>query len=272
MHPLNDVSEYQTLTVDRVSPEIVVARMNRPARLNAITFEMFDEFVRLQQEVDGDPAVRVLILLGSGRAFCAGLDLDLAAALPDMNASELLTGQESWARSIAGFRHMDKPVIAAVHGAAAGAGMALALAADIRLATPSARFNAAFIRIGLTGGDVGTSWMLPRIVGFGRALEILMTGRFVDADEALRIGMVTEIAAETELLDRAVETAALICRNSPFGVRITKQVLQENVDATSLDAAIALENRNQVLAFQTDDMREALNAFREKRDPRFSGR
>lgn len=268
---LSGVSIYATLDVERVSPEIVVAHLNRPERLNAITFEMFDEFVRLQNEVDTDPAIRVLIVTGSGRAFCAGLDLDQAATLPDMNASELLAGQESWARSIAGFRHMDKPVIAAVNGAAAGAGMALALAADIRIASPAARFNAAFIRIGLTGGDVGTSWLLPRIVGFGRALEILMTGRFVDAEEALRIGMVTEIASESDLLERALGTATLICRNSPFGVRMTKNVLQANVDASSLDAALDLENRNQVLAFQTDDMREAFNAFREKRNPRFSG-
>ena len=263
---------YQTLTLDRSVPEVLVATLDRPERLNAITFEMFDEFTRLQREVDSDPGLRVLVLTGAGRAFCAGLDLDLAATLPGMNPSDLLTGQESWARAIAGFRHMDKPVIAAVNGAAAGAGMALALAADIRIASPDARFNAAFIRIGLTGGDVGTSWLLPRIVGFGRAMEILMTGRFVDAEEALRIGMVTEIAKEGSLLDRAIETAGLICRNSPFGVRMTKQVLQMNVDAPSLDAAIALENRNQVLAFQTDDMREAFDAFREKRDPRFSGR
>ena len=268
---LSGVSTVETLDVERVSSEIVVARLNRPERLNAMTFEMFDEFANLQQEVDNDPTARVLIVTGTGRAFCAGLDLDLAATLPDMNAADLLAWQESWARSIAGFRHMDKPVIAAVNGAAAGAGMALALAADIRIASPAARFNAAFIRIGLTGGDVGTSWLLPRIVGFGRALEILMTGRFVDAEEALRIGMVTEIASESDLLERALETAALICRNSPFGVRMTKKVLQANVDASSLDAAIDLENRNQVLAFQTDDMREAFNAFREKRDPRFSG-
>lgn len=263
---------YETLVVERVSDEIVVARLHRPERLNAMSFEMFDEFVTLQRDVDRDPAVRVLVITGSGRAFCAGLDLDLAATLPDMNPGELLTGQESWARSIAGFRHMEKPVIAAVNGAAAGAGMALALAADIRIASPAARFNAAFIRIGLTGGDVGTSWLLPRIVGFGRALEILMTGRFVAADEALRIGMVTEITAESDLLARALESAELICKNSPFGVRMTKQVLQSNVDASSLDAAIALENRNQVLAFQTEDMREAFNAFREKRDPHFRDR
>jgi enoyl-CoA hydratase len=266
------MTEYTTMVVERSSPQIVLARLNRPDRLNAITFEMFEEFLTLQCEVDSDPFARVLILTGSGRAFCAGLDLDLAADLPAMNPTDLLVGQESWARSIAGFRHMDKPVIAAVNGAAAGAGMALALAADIRLAAPSARFNAAFIRIGLTGGDVGTSWLLPRIVGFGRAMEMLMTGRFVDAEEALRIGMVTSVVPGDDLLDRAIETAELICRNSPFGVRMTKQVVQTNVDAPSLNAAIDLENRNQVLAFQTEDMREAFEAFREKRDPRFTGR
>ncbi len=266
------MGDLTSMLIERPTPQIVIARLNRPERLNAITFEMFEEFITLQEQVDNDPLARVLILTGSGRAFCAGLDLDLAGDLPSMNPAELLVGQESWARSIAGFRHMDKPVIAAVNGAAAGAGMALALAADIRIAAPSGRFNAAFIRIGLTGGDVGTSWLLPRIVGFGRAMEILMTGRFIEAEEALRIGMVTEIVPTDILLDRAIEIAEMICSNSPFGVRMTKQVVQTNVDAPSLDAAITLENRNQVLAFQTDDMREAFEAFREKREPRFTGR
>ena len=150
------MGDLTTLLIKRPTPEIVIARLNRPDRLNAITFDMFEEFITLQEQVDDDPLARVLILTGSGRAFCAGLDLDLAGDLPSMNPAELLVGQESWARSISGFRHMDKPVIAAVNGAAAGAGMALALAADIRIVAPTGRFNAAFIRIGLTGGDVGT--------------------------------------------------------------------------------------------------------------------
>lgn len=266
------MSTYTTLAVERPQPEIVVARLNRPTRLNAITFTMFDEFVKLQREVEADRAARVLVLTGEGRAFCAGLDLDEAATLPEMSAAEMLAGQESWAASVAGFRHMTKPVVAAVNGAAAGAGMALALAADIRVASTPARFNAAFVRIGLSGGDVGTSWALPRLVGLGRAYEILLTGRFVEAEEALRIGLVTDVVDPEDLLDRALETARLIVGNSPVGMALTKQVVQSNVDAPSLEAALVLENRNQVLATRTQDMVEALAAFREKRIPTYTGR
>lgn len=263
------MSTYTTLIVERPKLGVVLARLNRPDRLNAITFVMFDEFVTLQAEVEADPDARVLVLTGSGRAFCAGLDLDEAAQLPRMPAAQMMKGQESWARSIAGFHHMTKPVVAAVNGAAAGAGMGLALAADIRVASSAARFNAAFVRIGLSGGDVGTSWALPRLVGLGRAYEILLTGRFVDADEALRIGMITDIAED--VVARAMETAAMIVANSPIGMALTKHVVQSNVDAPSLEAALALENRNQVLATRTDDMVEALSAFREKRTPTFVG-
>ena len=265
------MTTYNTLLVNRPSPHITVAHLNRPDRLNAITVEMFEEFVALQQEVEADQEARVLVLTGSGRAFCAGLDLDLAETLPQMPAAVMLKGQEAWARSVAGFRHLSKPVIAAVNGAAAGAGMGIALAADIRIASDDAKFNAAFVKIGLSGGDVGTSWMLPRLVGLGRAYEILLTGRFVEAEEAFRIGMVTEITDAGSLLDRALEIAEVICGNSPVGMALTKQVVQQNVDAPSLEAALALENRNQVLATRTADMVEALRAFREKRTPEFVG-
>jgi enoyl-CoA hydratase/carnithine racemase len=263
---------YETLTVDRPTPEVVVARLDRPERLNAMTFGMFDELAALQAEVDDDPAARVLVLTGAGRAFCAGMDLEQAGTLPQMSAAEMLRRQESWARAVTGFRRLRTPVIAAVHGAAAGAGMALALAADIRLASTTARFNAAFVRIGLSGGDVGTSWLLPRLVGFGRASELLLTGRFVEAPEALRIGMVTEVTEPEELMARTMEVADAIRGNSPLGMQLTKQALQTNVDAPSLEAAIELENRNQVLTTRTQDMAEALAAFRERRPPRFIGR
>jgi enoyl-CoA hydratase/carnithine racemase len=265
-------SSYDTLVLDRPGPGVVRATLNRPEQLNAITFEMFEELATLQREVEADTEARVLVLTGAGRAFCAGLDLDQAAMLPRMPAADMLAGQESWARSVAGFRHMTKPVVAAVNGAAAGAGMALALAADIRVASDTARFNAAFVRIGLSGGDLGTSWALPRLVGLGRASEILLTGRFVEAEEALRIGLVTDVVGPDTLLDRAMETAAMIVANSPVGMAMTKQVVQQNVDAPSLEAALALENRNQVLATRTEDMVEALAAFREKRRPDFLGR
>jgi enoyl-CoA hydratase/carnithine racemase len=159
-----------------------------------------------------------------------------------------------------------------VNGPAAGAGFSLALAADIRIAAPTARFNAAFIKIGLTGGDCGSSWMLPRIVGLGHAYEILLTGRLVGADEAARIGLVNRVVPAEDLLASALETAELIAANSPLGVRLTKQVVQVNVDAPSLEAAVELENRNQTLAAGTQDMTEAMTAFIQKRPAAFTGR
>jgi enoyl-CoA hydratase len=249
----------------------VVATLNRPDRRNALTFAMFAELGRVCERVEADEAIRALVITGAGQGFCAGLDLDDAATLPDMALPEMLRQQEAWAGAIAALRRLTKPVIAAINGAAAGAGFSLALAADIRVASTAARFNAAFVRIGLSGGDCGSSWLLPRIVGLGLASELLLTGRFVEAEEALRIGLVNRVVTPAELLPRALDLAAAIAANSPYGVRLTKKVLQTNVDAPSFEAAIELENRNQVLTSHTDDMREALAAFREKRPPRFSG-
>ncbi|AYJ48329.1 enoyl-CoA hydratase/isomerase family protein [Rhodococcus sp. P1Y] len=264
--------KYNTLTLSEPAPGVVLATLNRPHRSNAITFEMFDEFVRLQREVDETPDARVLILTGSGRAFCAGLDLDHVAELSAMSAEEMLVGQTHWAASVSGFHTMATPVIAAVNGAAAGAGMGLALAADIRIASSAARFNAAFVKVGLSGGDVGSSYLLPRIVGTGPATEILLTGNFVDAHHAYRIGLVTSLVEPEDLLGRALDIALTICANSPIGMRLTKDVLRINATAPSLDSALSVENRNQVLATRTSDMTEALNAFRNKRAPVFTGR
>jgi enoyl-CoA hydratase/carnithine racemase len=265
--------EADQILVERPRPGVVLATLNRPDKLNALTFEMFGRLRVLCDELAGDPDARVLVLTGAGRGFCSGLDLADAGTLAAMSAQEMLRGQEGWAAGIAAIRLLPLPVIAAVNGPAAGAGFALALAADMRLASPSARFNAAFVRIGLTGGDVGVSWMLPRIVGLGHASEILLTGRMLDAEYAHRIGLANAIVDDEQgLLDAAYGLAEKIAQNSPFGVRLTKQVLQTNVDAPSLQAAIELENRNQVLATRTADMIEALAAFREKRPPNFTGR
>ena len=157
------MASYETLLVDQPRAGITVATLNRPDRLNALTFQAFGELARLAADIGADDRVRVLVLTGAGRGFCAGLDLDMAAP-------SFLDGQEGWSRAITSFRRLPKPVIAAVNGPAAGAGFSLALAADIRIAAPTARFNAAFIKIGLTGGDCGSSWMLPRVVGLGARL------------------------------------------------------------------------------------------------------
>ncbi len=262
-------SDAPTIAVDRPRDGVVLATLDRPERLNALTFAMFDEFHALCLEVEQDDEVRVLVITGRGRGFCAGLDLDEAETLAQMSAPEMLAGQERWANATAALRLLSKPVIAAVNGPAAGAGFSLALAADIRLAAPTARFNAAFVKIGLSGGDVGMSWMLPRIVGLARASEIMLTGRLIDAARAAELGIVNDVVDADHLLDAALDLADEISANSPFGIRLTKQVLQANVDAPSLHHALELENRNQVLATRTTDMPEALRAFREKRMPVF---
>jgi len=168
-------------------------------------------------------------------------------------------------------RSLRAQIIAAVNGAAAGGGLALVLASDIRIASSTARFNAAFVRIGLSGCDIGTSWTLPRLVGAGRAHEMMLTGRFVDAEEAARIGLVLEVVDGERLLDRALEEADLIMANSPMGVAMTKEVMWASLEVPQA-AAIDLENRTQVMLGHTDDNTEAMSAFRAKRPPSFGNR
>jgi enoyl-CoA hydratase len=263
---------YEGLEVDRPRDGIVLLTLSRPDRLNALTFRMFAELRRFCDDLAADDTARVVVLTGAGRAFCAGLDLDDAASLTDMTTAEMVRGQASWADAITAFRRLPQPVVAAVNGAAAGAGFSLSLAADIRLASPAAKFNAAFVKIGLTGGDCGSSWALPRVVGLGHASEILLTGRMVDAQEAAGIGLVNRVVPADELVEAALDVASLIAANSPLGVRLTKEVVQANVDASSMDEAVQLENRGQVLTSRTEDMAEALRAFREKRPPVYTGR
>lgn len=164
---------------------------------------------------------------------------------------------------------MRQPVIAAVNGPAAGGGLALALASDVRIASSSAKFNVAFVRIGLSGCDIGVSWLLPRLIGAGRAFELLLTGRIIDATEADHIGLVTRVVPEAELMDSALDTARMIRNNSPMGVWMTKEVMWSNLEVGSLQAGIDLENRTQILTSMTEDHREAMVAFLEKRDPQF---
>ncbi|MCW2985351.1 MAG: enoyl-CoA hydratase/isomerase family protein [Conexibacter sp.] len=262
---------YETLTLTHPRPGIALITLNRPDRLNALTFRMFDEFHWVAAEIAADPSVRAVVMTGEGRGFCSGLDLDQAATLPDMTASEMMLGQERWAGSMVALHELPQPVIAAVNGAATGGGLGVALAADIRIASPEARFNAAFVRIGLSAGDIGVSWSLPRIVGLGRASEILLTGRFVDAEEAERIGLVNQVVPADELLDAAFAIGEQIAANSPFGVMLTKRVVHANVDASGLRNAIETENRGQTLATRGSDFPEALSAFRERRTPAFTG-
>jgi enoyl-CoA hydratase/carnithine racemase len=263
---------YKTLDVTRPRDGVVLVTLNRPEQLNAITFEMFEEMHDLCDTLQADAEARAIVITGHGRGFCSGLDLDEAFTLPDMSAREMMLGQQRWAGAFIKFHELPQPVIAAVNGAAAGGGLGLALVADIRLASPEARFNAAFVRIGLSAGDVGVSWSLPRVIGMGHAAEMMMTGRFYGAEEAAAIGLVNRVVPADQLLDEAFAVADQIALNSPFGVTLTKRVLNANVDAGSLTQAVEVENRGQTLATRGDDFREALEAFRTKRAPQYMAR
>ncbi|AMM21851.1 enoyl-CoA hydratase [Frondihabitans sp. PAMC 28766] len=263
--------DFETLQVKWRDDGIVVATLNRPDRLNSMTALMFDEFELLARRITTDFSVRVLVLTGAGRAFCGGYDIDAAGELATLSAMEMLNLQERGSRGLVAIRNLRIPVIAAVNGAAAGGGLSLALAADIRIASPTARFNAAFARIGLSAGDLGASWLLPRLIGPAFAAELAFTGRFVAADEALRLGLVNSISAEGGVVDDALAMATTICGNSPSGVRLSKTALRLNQEIDSYAAAMELENRGQTLLTRTADMPEALAAFREKRPPHFTG-
>jgi enoyl-CoA hydratase/carnithine racemase len=230
---------------------------------------MFAELEQLCRKVEADDACRVVVLTGAGRAFCAGYDLDLAEDLAGLGALGMLDTQERAARAMVAVRSLRVPVIAAVNGAAAGGGLALALAADVRLASTEATFNAAFTRIGLSAGDLGCSWLLTRLIGPARTSEICFTGRQVGALEAGEIGLVNAVHAPDDLLGQTLALADAMIANSPGGVQLSKRALHANMEAASYAAAIELENRGQALLTRTSDMVEALAAFREKRPPTF---
>jgi enoyl-CoA hydratase/carnithine racemase len=265
-------ASWATMRVEAPVAGVLVITLDRPDRLNAQTNQMFAELETLGLQLRDRPDVRVLVITGAGRAFCAGFDLADADRLADLGALGMLRQQELAARALHAIRNTPMPVIAAVNGAATGGGLALALAADIRIGAPGARFSAAFVRIGLSAGDLGTSWLMPRIVGPGRAAEIVYSGRIVESAEAERIGLLNRIVPADDLLDETLAMAAQISANSPGGIQLSKRALQANMEVQSYAAALELENRGQALLTRAADMPEALAAFKEKREPRFTGR
>lgn len=262
---------YETLLLDERAPGVVVVTLNRPTRYNAMTNAMFAELERVALDLGAEDDLRVIILTGAGKAFCSGYDLADADDLPGLGAIGMLDQQERAARALLALRSVRVPVIAAVNGPAAGGGFSLSLACDMRLAAPEARFNAAFVRIGLSAGDLGVSWLLTRLIGPAYASEICFTGRLVDAEEAERLGIVNTVSAPGELLDDALALAAQIVANSPAGVQLSKRALQANLEVGSYAAALELENRGQALLTRSADMPEALAAFIEKRPPVYTG-
>jgi enoyl-CoA hydratase len=248
--------------------------LNRPDKLNAMTVDLVQGLHDALDEVAVDRTCRIVILTGAGRGFCAGLDLNgYGTDERDEGRGAIQRGfstQQHIAGLIPRLRSLPQPVIAAVNGPAAGGGFALVLGSDIRIAGASARFNAAFVRIGLSACDIGTSWLLPRMVGAGRAHELMLTGRIIGAEEAARIGLILEMVPDDALEDRVLEEADLVMRNSPMGVHMTKEVMWSALEIPGQQAAIDLENRTQIMVSQTRDHPEAMRAFLERRPPRYT--
>ncbi len=265
-----------TLLIDRPGDGVVRITLNRPDRLNAMNADLVADLHDAVSDVAVDTSCRVVVLTGSGRGFCAGLDLGGYGGAPGSDGlgrvEATFATQTHIAALVPRLRTLPQPVIAAVNGAAAGGGLALALASDIRIAAASARFNVAFVRLGISGCDIGVSWLLPRLIGASRAWELMLTGRIIGAEEADHIGLVLRVVPDGELLDAALETAGLIAANSPWGIRMTKEVMWSQLEVGSLQAGIDLENRTQVLSSMTGDMQEAVAAFLEKRPPRYGER
>jgi enoyl-CoA hydratase len=253
--------------------DVIWATMNRPGSLNALNrklvAELRDFFVNLYWRRD----VRVVVLSGAGPAFCAGLDLkERSDGNSQRSIGAGLDAQRSISEIVMAMRRCPQPIIACVDGAAAGGGFALALASDVRIATPRLRMNAAFIRIGLSACDIGVSYFLPRMVGSSVAAEYMLTGRFIDADRACQLGLVSRIVAPEALQAEAAGFVKDMLHATPLGLRLTKEALNHAIDANGLEAAIAMEDRNQILASSDGDFGEGVRAFLEKREPDYSKR
>jgi len=243
--------------------------LSSPATLNALsdsmTSELLDYFTRLADR----PEVRVVVLQGDGRGFCSGLDLssEMGRVFAEAGPVEKFAAQARLRNIIIAMRRCPQPIVAAIHGVAAGGGFSLALASDIRVAAEGARMHAAFIRIGSGGCDLGSSYLLPRLIGSSAAAELLLTGRSLPADRALRLGLLADVVPSEQLGAAVQQFVDEMLATGPLALRMTKEALNYNIDASGLEAALALEDRQQVLLTQTYNFANGVNSFRRKEAP-----
>jgi enoyl-CoA hydratase len=262
------------LLVDEPVDHVRRLTLNRPEALNAMTAELCEALHGELRAIAAERSTRAVILTGAGRGFCAGLDLHGYGAAPSSDGSDeardRLANQQHMSTLILELRALPQPVIAAVNGPAAGFGLALCLASDIRYASRDAVFRVAFINVGVSNCDMGTSWLLPRLIGASRAHELMLTGRRLGADEALRIGLLAELTDGEALLQRALEGARQIASLSPWGVRLTKQGMWSALELPSQQSAIEYEDRQQIMGTFGRAPAEAVDAFLHKRDAEFA--
>lgn len=258
------------LLIEDSAEGVRTIRLNRPDRLNALTPDMVSG---ITEAVAVDRTIRAIVITGVGRGFCAGVDIAGAEERQKGRSNaDAFAMQERFAGMVLAVARSGAPVMAAVNGPVAGAGFALTLSCDIRLASTTAKFIIGAPNIGLSAGECGITYFLPRIIGLGRAAEIMLTNRHVRAEEAHDIGLVTALTAPEELGDAVTQVVTAVTAYSPFGQRMTKQVYRSTIDAPSLEAALEVENRTQILANGSEDAAEARRAFLEKRKPVWTGR
>src|ERR1700722_4911076 len=262
------------LLLEDPAPHVRLLTLNRPEQLNAMTSELCEELHLALRSIALDRSCRAVILTGAGRGFCAGLDLHGYGEAPGNDGSDVsrarLGNQPHMPTLVLGLGAPPQPVIAAVNGPAAGFGLALTLGSDIRYASPEAVFRAAFINIGVSNCDMATSWLLPRLIGASRSHELMLTGRRVDAEEALRIGLVADVVDQPRLLERAREAAEQIAALAPWGTRLTKRGIWAALEIPSQQAAVEYEDRQQIMATFSRGVPEAVSAFLEKRPAEFA--
>lgn len=249
---------------------VATITLNRPERLNALTFEVYRQLRDKFSALDTEPGVRAIIITGAGRAFCSGGDVeDIIGALLGKDLKALHEFTQLTCDLILAMRRCRRPIVGALNGTAAGAGAVIAAACDIRIAAESAKIAFLFTRVGLSGADMGAAWLLPRIVGYGHATELLLTGDFIDAKRAYEIGLYNRVVPQAQLLAEARAVAEKLARGPSAALDVTKQALE--VEATlSLEAALGYEAEVQAKLMQGENFQEAHAAFRAKREPKFT--
>jgi len=262
--------QYETFGYEHdATTGVATLTLNRPERLNALTFEVYGELRKAFRQLDNEPGVRAILLTGNGRAFCSGGDVeDIIGQLFKRDYRGLLSFTRATGDLILSMLHCRRPIVGALNGLVAGAGAVIACACDVRVAAASARIAFLFTRVGLSGADMGASWLLPRLVGLGRAMELLMTGDFLTAEEAARIGLYNRVVPDADLAAEARAFAERLARGPSFGLEVTKRMLLREA-AMDLESAMAAETEIQAACMQDPNFREAYEAFRAKRAPVF---
>lgn len=268
---MSDSDVAAVVLVHRPQPEIAIVELNRPERLNAMSVDLVGDLNAALTELGEDNQLRVIVLTGAGRAFCSGLDLKDHGITPGIDGMTVpriaLRAMRHFSQVVLTMRRIPQPIIAAVNGPAYGGGMCLAVAADVRIAAESTVMNATGIVNGLTSAELGVSWLLPRLIGAAHANDLLLTGREITAADAFRMGLVSRVVPDDEIVVEALSMAKDMCRFSVHGLHMTKAILRTNLETASLDAAIETEDRNQLLMGLTDNLPEAIAAFAQDREP-----